>query len=198
MNKALALKEWTIKHRTGEHDQKAHGRRGGASSLEKNGSTDKAPKLSAKDVRQSEHAQFYKKAYDIGVKARQAGYKSFDEIFQKNYGDDILDSVMRLGDDHTTLLHVTAGILGKPQPYPVVAWRYGRIPKSGKSHNFSEDRQESGVSVMEVLGGGKTQDLFSAMFIAAKGRPIIRVRGLLNTVKTGSDGEPLILDAEEY
>jgi hypothetical protein len=90
-----------------------------------------------------------------------------------------------------------AGFSGCEMPYTVTGWRYGNIPTSGASHNYAEGKQEAGVSLMEADNGMKTQDALSAMFITAKNRPVVKVTGYLNTVKRGSDGEPLVFWASE-
>lgn len=89
-----------------------------------------------------------------------------------------------------------AGCRGAEMPHYVTGWRYGHLPSSGHSYNYADDYAEGGVSLMEVDGGDKTQNLISALYIGVD-RPIVKVAGWLNTLKHGSDGEPLVFWARE-
>jgi hypothetical protein len=89
-----------------------------------------------------------------------------------------------------------AGFVGAEKPRLVKGWRWGKIPERGFSFNFADGRREMGISVMEVYGGEQTQDMLSALFIS-QGRPRVEVQGWLNVIHTGSDGEPLLMWAEE-
>jgi len=138
----------------------------------------------APDRKLEEYANFYK----AGQKAKENGVISMNSAFDQYF------DVLKIAN-YTETKFFEIGLAGAEMPYKVTGWRYGNIPKEGKSYNFREGQFESGVSLMEVYGGKKTQDEFSAMFIKAKNRPIVKVTGYLNTLNTGADGEPLLLDA---
>jgi hypothetical protein len=90
-----------------------------------------------------------------------------------------------------------AGYRGAEMPKWVRALRYGKIPAGGVSHNYRDDRQEPGVSVVRLLDdSAETQDGVSLFFLRA-GRPEIIVEGWLVPGKHGSDGEPVLVGAVE-
>jgi hypothetical protein len=133
--------------------------------------------------------KLYQEAYRIGQHARQNGITDMRDAMR------IYWSQVEFYN-HTAYTFMAAGLAGAKMPYIVTGWRYGHIPASGLSFNARDDRPESGVSVMAVDGGEEIQDRLSALFIAV-GRPVVQVRGYLNTIARGSDGEPLLLDAGE-
>lgn len=125
--------------------------------------------------------------YKIGQDAKSQGIDTMRQLDRVKHLD---------GYSHTEMVIIEAGLRGAEMPREVTGWRYGHVPRCGQSYNARDGFLESGVSVMAVDGGEETQDQISAVFIAP-GRPVIRVRGLLNTIRRGSDGEPLVMDAEE-
>lgn len=125
--------------------------------------------------------------YKIGQQAAKDGIKNMRQMVDYNF--DLIEYAST-----TELVFVEAGLLNKEMPYKVTGWRYGNIPERGFSWNYAEDRPESGVSVMEIDGGQSAPDALEYAFFAH--RPIVKITGYLNTVKTGSDGEPLLLDAK--
>jgi len=134
--------------------------------------------------------QYYERAYEIGQQAAACGINNFDELVYSSYWKEI-DRM-----NSTALVFLSAGMCGAEMPYMVTGWRYGHVPAIGHSYNYAADRPEQGVSLMAVDGGQTAVDLISTAFLSA-GRPVVRVRGYLNTIETGSDGEPLLLDAVE-
>ena len=72
----------------------------------------------------------------------------------------------------------------------VVAFRFGRIPDCGISHNYRDNVAESGLSVAWIKG--RKKEAKARNLAEFGGRKKVRVEGLLLPV-TGSDGEPLIL-----
>ena len=132
--------------------------------------------------------KYYKAAYEIGKRAALSGLTSFDEACDSDYWP-VIDKMDRV---ETAFFNI--GLSGAEMPFEVKAWRYGKMPATGWSYNYRDGFAEDGLSVMECEGR-KTQDALGAMFFTA--RPRVFVRGLLNTRKTGSDGEPLLLAAVE-
>ena len=86
-----------------------------------------------------------------------------------------------------------AGVLGASAPRYVTGWRFGSLP-TGSSYNYRDGHPEAGVSLMQIDGEPAVETLF-VLFNAA-GRPRVRVGGWLIS-RTGSDGEPLVVGAEE-
>lgn len=84
--------------------------------------------------------------------------------------------------------------------FPKCYVRFGSLPKSGKSRNYMDNRQEEGISVfaavkideryyVNVAGG------MFMLFAGMENRPAFLVSGdVLN--ETGSDGEPLLRNAK--
>lgn len=136
--------------------------------------------------------EWMNKAYEIGKKLREQ-YPNYDNLntLDRYERPDELDN----GWTNTESNFLTAGFLGKEKPYIVTGWRYGELP-DGDSYNYAADRPENGVSLMETDNGLKTENLLSAAFISAN-RKVVKVIGILNTIQKGSDGEPLIWDAEK-
>lgn len=128
------------------------------------------------------------KCYALGAEARKT---------TSSWREAMMTVDIPANADLGCLIAMQAGYLGQPMPYKVTGWRYGHIPACGQSRNFADDRLEPGISLMETDCGLKTQDGISGLFIAASGRPVVRVEGYLNTVATGSDGEPLVFWAKE-
>ena len=132
-----------------------------------------------------------KEAYELG-KRHAEEFDSLDDAYRYMPMSDY-NAIQDLG----LLIAHEAGFVGNEAPRKVQGWRYGKIPASGFSYNYRDNRTEAGVSLMEIDGEETPQDAISAMFIAASGRPVVRVTGWLNTNKRGSDGEPLVFWAEE-
>jgi len=88
-----------------------------------------------------------------------------------------------------------AGQRGLKKPVFARGWRYGKIPDSGVSWNFADDRPERGISMMAVwhkdaaILKSKTFELFTAA-----GEKKYVVKGFLSPF-LGSDGEPLLVGA---
>lgn len=111
-------------------------------------------------------------------------------------GDDLCHDLYLCYDMAAELLFFNAGLYGKSEPVVATGWRYGNVPACGFSYNFRDDYPEAGVSVMAIDNGDETQDKISCGFIALEGRPVIKVKGYLH-YETGSDGEPLLVNAIE-
>lgn len=129
-------------------------------------------------------------AYALGEKAKQMGVNSMNEAYRNN---ELFSSLERF--DLPENVAFDAAINGKPKPYWVNGWRYGEIPTSGSSKNFTEGIMESGVSVIATDNGLATEGIGFEMFTKVKTK--IYLSGFLNTKKTGSDGEPLLLWAKK-
>jgi len=69
----------------------------------------------------------------------------------------------------------------------VTGYRYGKMPESGLSYNYSGQKSERGLSLAAIDGQKETG---SCVWFAD--RDTVKVSGLLLPYK-GSDGEPLIL-----
>lgn len=137
----------------------------------------------------SEYQEIYDKFYELGKTARSKGLTE-DTIFYDNL---TRSKIERANNDNLNFFY--SGFRGHEKPYPVIGWRYGNFNEF--SMNYAEQRPEMGVSMMEVWGVGKTQNLLSAYFISRKRPDIKFVRGYLVTSETGSDGEPLMFLAHE-
>ncbi|MDD5542818.1 MAG: hypothetical protein PHX83_06555 [Acidobacteriia bacterium] len=87
-----------------------------------------------------------------------------------------------------------AGFYGHEMPRWVEGWRFGRVPECGCSHNFRDNCQEPGVSMMSIDGMPARGDGTHAMFNGSKER--VRVAGWL-IERHGSDGEYLLVGAVE-
>ena len=104
------------------------------------------------------------------------------------------------GDAEYLLLAVIfrAGLYAKPMPNLVTGYRLGKIPVSKQSKNHREGWLENGVSCLFVKQPGEkitSSDrdyIETAKAFYGRGR-ICKVKGYLNTVDTGSDGEPLVI-----
>lgn len=88
-----------------------------------------------------------------------------------------------------------AGIIGEDLPKPVIGWRYGDIPPTGKSYNYRDQYTEYGVSLMQVEGEPIGKNAF-ALF-GGSNRNKRYVKGYL-IERRGSEGEPLIIGAENF
>jgi hypothetical protein len=131
--------------------------------------------------------QTIEKYYEMG-KNHSEMYTSVRQAVE--YGE---AELMWIGTEE--LIAYEAGLLGCEMPHKVTGWRYGHIPANGHSYNYRDDRAEAGVSLMETDCGLKTAD--PLMNVMAGSRPRVRVEGWLNTIKRGSDGEPLVFWAKE-
>jgi hypothetical protein len=129
-------------------------------------------------------------AYAMGQKAKNMGLSSGREAIQHSEFETEL-----MAFDKPEHVAFEAGIKGNQKPYWVNGWRYGKIPKGGSSTNYAEAILESGVSFMGTDNGMATGDVGFEMFTT--NRDIYFGSGFLNTNRTGSDGEPLLLWAIE-
>ncbi len=89
-----------------------------------------------------------------------------------------------------------------PAPYTDVYIRFGRLPADGRSTNYVTGKKESGVSCYEAewdlinsvyRRSGSGYD-GAAINYLIKGAPVYLIKG--EAAGTGSDGEPVISDAE--
>ena len=91
-----------------------------------------------------------------------------------------------------------AGLYAKLMPSLVIGYRLGKIPVSKQSTNHRDGGLENGISCLFVKKDGEkitSSDhgyIDTATAFYGQGR-IYKVKGYLNTVETGSDGEPLII-----
>ncbi len=104
------------------------------------------------------------------------------------------------GDAEYLLLAVVfrAGLYAKPMPSLVTGYRLGKPPASMQSTNHRDGGRENGISCLIVKKQGEkitSSDrgyMETAQAFYGQGR-IYKVKGYLNTVETGSDGEPLVI-----
>lgn len=122
-------------------------------------------------------------AYEIGKELKNK-INFFHEVYNFDYS-----LVENLNDFQLTSME--AGFLGASNPKKVSGYRYGEIPKCGKSYNYREQRPEIGVSIAAMDGDAENADPVSALFYNF--RKIITVTGWLNPLHRGSDGEPLLM-----
>jgi hypothetical protein len=126
------------------------------------------------------------KALGMG-RARAYEHYSYDQFSVPYRAEHLEDSSLAVFFD--------AGFAGAKMPAWVTGWRLGSVPACGFSYNFRDNVREYGVSMMAVDGSDATPDGTFEMF--NKGRARVRVAGWLVTHKTGSDGEPMLVDAVE-
>lgn len=132
-------------------------------------------------------------AYDAGKKAKirqtENGGSVYDYTPQWIYGDSP-DNVM----DNARLRN-EAFELGVAGNYPriVKAKRIGEIPEKGFSTNFTDNSNESGVSVLGTYKGDNYVPQNDKTFKMFNDGKEIEIEGMLHPTKTGSDGEPLLL-----
>jgi hypothetical protein len=104
------------------------------------------------------------------------------------------------GDAEYLLLAVVfqAGLYAKPMPSLVIGYRLGKIPVSKQSKNHRDGGLESGISCLfikqegEAITDSDRDYIETAKAFYGQGS-IYKVKGYLNTVDTGSDGEPLVI-----
>lgn len=130
------------------------------------------------------------KAYDIGKQAKEK-YSSERSFFQDMSYDELNQLSL---DDAAWDAFFKAGFYNKDMPEYKTGWRYGDIPERGKSYNFRDQQFESGVSVMFLDGespssGAKLYEIFNK-----NNRKLQHVGGWY--VGKGSDGEPILVDAQ--
>lgn len=98
-------------------------------------------------------------------------------------------------ENDTLSLMFSIGFIGHCFPVLVEAVRVGHIgPGQTRSRNYRDDCWERGISVLHLIGEQAQSDGTYGMF--SKGDNKFRVRGYLSPWP-GSDGEPLLIDAEE-
>lgn len=103
----------------------------------------------------------------------------------------------RLMDDTDPGWHAYRNaLMNSPKPEYRSGWRYGDLPESGISQNFSENKSESGVSIMgfhgeEPFSGASTYEMFNS-----GDKPKINISGW-DANRQGSDGEPLLVAARK-
>jgi len=141
----------------------------------------------------------HEKAYELG-KSLKTKFDADDLNTAMRYYDseitDIIESNINIYDSNLLWL-VDLGFQGYEKPEIVTGWRYGNLPKGGYSYNYREDRKEKGCSVAWLDNqNSETIDLVSLAFIA-DGRSLVHVRGYLNPMSKGSDGEPLLMYAHK-
>lgn len=95
-----------------------------------------------------------------------------------------------LGYDMAKTAAFDLGRAGKEPPRWVMAERIGKLPEGGRSTNFAEQRMESGVSVLRIVGEPQSDVGTYEMFNPGEKR---YVAGYM--IGLGSDGEPLLVDA---
>lgn len=131
----------------------------------------------------------YEEYYELGQQAQREGYISMCEVAMKT--DYLTKNYLSLTEN----VFFQAGLLNRQMPYKVTGWRLGDIPECGQSYNYKDNEPEAGVSTMATNDGDETINKVSATFIKLDERKKIYITGYKNTIKHGSDGEPLILDA---
>ena len=91
-----------------------------------------------------------------------------------------------------------AGLYAKPIPNRVIGYRLGKIPVSKQSKNHRDGGLENGISCLlvkqpwEKITNSDRGYMDAATAFYGRGR-IYKVKGYLNTVDMGSDGEPLVI-----
>ncbi len=126
------------------------------------------------------------------IRAHQIGAEigpSYDALERACYAGRVPHAII---EDHVLLACLDAGCAGRPMLRWVRAWRYGDLPESGRSHDYRDNCQLPGVSVMEVYEAGALAD---ETFVLLNGdRPRREVEGWL-IHRRGSDGEHLLVGA---
>jgi hypothetical protein len=140
--------------------------------------------------------QSYLEAYELGQKLN----KKYDDITDA-YCDQKVEEIVGWNFHGVKALFFRSGFKGYEMPQWVKGWRYGNIPECGFSMNYKENTPEDGISMMEVtLNNGEilaVKDEISKLFIIGNNRSVVKCEGWLNTCAKGSDGESLLVGAEE-
>ena len=135
-------------------------------------------------------------AYELGMKAKQINpdiNKWARGAYEKELG--AFPWEMERGPAWEAFFE--AGNRGYEKPPVATGYRYGDLPDKGRSWNHRDHIPEYGVSMAEVDHpiAGSWSDPISKMFIEAQGRPRVDVGGYLHPLRTGADGEPLLVGA---
>jgi len=135
-------------------------------------------------------------AYELGMKAKQINpdiNKWARGAYEKELG--AFPWEMEKGPAWEAFFE--AGNRGYEKPPVATGYRYGDLPDKGRSWNHRDHIPEYGVSMAEVDHpiAGSWSDPISKMFIEAQGRPRVDVGGYLHPLRTGADGEPLLVGA---
>ena len=140
------------------------------------------------------------KLYQAGKEVAAAGRNVDSEAFWIDVAYDadgipqIIKDAFEAGMTDLETAFFEAGAFGHELPVRVSGWRYGDLPRNGKSWNFRDQRYERGVSMAFVDGIGDTSDGTYAMFNGT-GRKKVRCSGWMIGFR-GSDNEPIIVCAE--
>lgn len=142
-------------------------------------------------------SEYLMKCYNLGVKLSN----KYNDIQYAWINEEVEELMGFASNSDNDYLFFVAGFNNAEIPTWVSGWRYGKAPENGKSHNYKDDKPEMGVSMMEVITQDKktlkTQDEISKLFIITDNREVYKYEGWLNTVKRGSDGEPLLYGVKE-
>lgn len=115
-----------------------------------------------------------------------------DDLMTLAYSDDG-DYLSGVWECPVLNLFWTAGCEDEPIPQWVTAERYGDLPETGVSRNYTDNRAERGVSVARLLDHDDDYEWHMGGF-GGDSRPVIKVEGWLH-FERGGDGEPLLVGA---
>jgi hypothetical protein len=153
--------------------------------------------VSKNDLYSDKTIQNIHDAYSEGKKLRELypGYSLENAFNEEQYNPNSILDTEKIGNYGPAKNgFFEEGFRGRDEPEFTTGWRYGNSPEWETSRNFAEQKQEAGLSMMQIAGEEKTQTTYE-MFNAGN-KPVKWYGGFLLSTK-GSDGEPLIVMPKE-
>ena len=132
-----------------------------------------------------EHYEYAKLAKDLIYEAEESGNHKIIELLASY--EDLPPKAKAF---------VKAGIFDLSIPKMTIGWRYGEKPESGISHNFRDNIDEPGVSMMQIKGEEKNKG-FAGLGHKEAGTPIKILVGYSAPWLKGSDDEPIMVGAKK-
>lgn len=134
----------------------------------------------------------YKEVYDAGKKYGELCGHSWHLAM---YYDNPYTTEKMMQWDYAAHRFYEAGFAGEDWPEMVQAIRYGDIPKNGQSINWAENRYECGVSCVKIVRQPEDLSYSSVYDVTLCDREKYLIEGYYFH-DTGSDGEPLLVNAK--
>ncbi|MFA5048634.1 MAG: DUF5661 family protein [Patescibacteria group bacterium] len=122
--------------------------------------------------------------YDLGKRiAEKHPNQTVDEWTENamygDYGKEEEDIAVKLATawNHTSNKFFDYGFAKKEIPNPVIAWRFGDIPKEGRSYNFAQQIREGGISTIKTSDNEKVGHVLQASINSVEDRPLVKMVG---------------------